>query len=398
MKKKYVLSLPLCALLLTGACSHRPSVPANEFLIQGYLENVSDSAIIELCVSEGQLIKEIMKDTLINGEFSLHDTITSGKRELYLMSSSKGFPGLWINVWTAPGKYIKVTGNDKLLKTWKVESDLPEQVEENRFVEASFPEQLEVLKYTADEYDLLRTMFQEHADNEELQRADWKQVDSLRKLKEPLEKIILKKELDYLSTAPVSSVWLDKYLLHASRLQWDKENPYIPEIKALYARLSEADRETPAGKNITEYMNLGAEVNVGDEMADGDLYDSEGNLHHLSEFKGQYILLDFWSMGCGPCVQSIPEMEEVTAIYKDKLAVVSISGDSKENWKKFISEKSMTGNQWNELKNGRTGLAARYKVVGIPHYVLISPEGTVQEMWSGYGPGSLKGKLKELVK
>ena len=103
MKKKYELSLPLCALLLTGACSHRPSVPANEFLIQGYLENVSDSAIIELCVSEGQLIKEIMKDTLINGEFSLHDTITSGKRELYLMSSSRGFPGLWINVWTAPG-------------------------------------------------------------------------------------------------------------------------------------------------------------------------------------------------------------------------------------------------------------------------------------------------------
>ena len=128
-------------------------------------------------------------------------------------------------------------------------------------------------------------------------------------------------------------------------------------------RLTERPRQ---GKNITEYMNLGAEVNVGDEMADGDLYDSEGNLHHLSEFKGQYILLDFWSMGCGPCVQSIPEMEEVTAIYKDKLAVVSISGDSKENWKKFISEKSMTGNQWNELKNGRTGLAARYKVVGIP--------------------------------
>lgn len=83
---------------------------------------------------------------------------------------------------------------------------------------------------------------------------------------------------------------------------------------------------------------------------------------------------------------------------KDKLAVVSISGDSKENWKKFITDKNMTGNQWNELRKGRTGLAARYKVVGIPNYVFISPEGIIQDMWSGYGTGSLKNKLKDLVR
>lgn len=398
MEKKYLLSLPLCILLLAGACSHNPSVPVNEFLIQGQLENVSDSAVIELGVSDGQLIKTIAKDTLINGQFSLSDTVTSGKRELYLMSSSKGFPGYWLNVWVAPGKYIKITGKDKLLKTWTVKSDIPEQADENSFVQTSFPEQLDVLKYTVDEYDLIRTMFQEHAGNEELQKADWKQIDSLRKLKEPLEQIILKKELDYLKTAPISSVWLNKYLMHASRLQWDKENPYISEIKALYARLSDADKETATGKSISEYMNLGAEVNVGDKMIDGDLYDVEGNLRHLSEFAGQYILLDFWSQGCGPCVQSIPEMEEIIEMYKDKLAVVGISDDGKEDWKKYITQKKMSGNQWNELRHGRTGLAARYKVRGIPHYVLISPEGIIQEIWAGYGPGSLKSKLKDLMK
>ena len=396
MKKKHLISL--FALLIVGACSYNPSVPKDEFLIQGQLANVPDSAAIELCVFDGQLIKTIVKDTLIDGQFSLHDTITSGPRELYLMSGSEGFPGLWISVWVAPGKYVKVTGADKLLRTWTIESDIPEQAEENRFVKASFPEQLEVLKYTADEYDVLRKMFKEHAGNEALQKEDWKQVDSLRNLREPLEQVILQKELDYLKTAPITSVWLNKYLLNASRLQWDKENPCIPEIKALYGRLSDTDKETAIGKNITEYMNLLAEVNVGDPMADGDLYDKDGNLHHLSEFSGQYILLDFWSMGCGPCVQSIPEMEEITEMYKDKLAVVSISSDGKEDWRKFIADKNMTGNQWNELRKGRTGLAARYKVIGIPNYVLISPEGIVQEMWSGYGPGSLKNKLKDLVK
>lgn len=396
MKKRFFQFLSFCVLVLTGACSHNPSVPANEFLIQGQLENVSDSAVIELCVYDGHLIKSIAKDTLVDGRFSLHDTITSGKRELYLMSGSKGFPGLWLNVWVAPGKYIKVTGKDKLLKTWTVESDIPEQIEENRFLLASFPEQLDVLKYTADEYDLMRTMFHEHVDSEELQSADWKQIDSLRKLKEPLEQVILKKELDYLKTAPISAVWLNKYLMNASRLQWDKENPYISEIKALYDRLTDADKETPIGKNISEYMNLGKEVNVGDEMVDGDLYDPAGNIHHLSEFTGRYILLDFWSMGCGPCVQSIPEMEEIITLYKDNLAVVGISSDGKEDWTKYVAEKNMVGNQWNELRQGDTGLAARYKVMGIPHYVLISPKGIILDIWSGYGPGSLKSKLKLL--
>ena len=44
------------------------------------------------------------------------------------------------------------------------------------------------------------------------------------------------------------------------------------------------------------------------------------------------------------------------------------------------------------------GLAAAYQVRGIPHYVMISPEGKVMDMWSGYAKGSLKEKMKELIK
>lgn len=184
----------------------------------------------------------------------------------------------------------------------------------------------------------------------------------------------------------------------SSFLQWKKEDPNIPEIKALYARMPEADKATETGKNITEFMYLEGKVNVGDPMADGDLYDPEGNLHHLSEFKGKYILLDFWGRNCVPCIQSIPELEEIAEIYKGKLVVVSISRDEEKIWKEFIAEKKMTGYQWNELRSSHTGLAARYKVVGVPHYVLISPQGIVQDIWSGYGKGFLKWKLKKQLK
>ena len=398
MGKKYFASLCLTGLLAVSACSFNPSVPEGEFQIQGKLMNIPDSTVIELRILDGHLLKLVANDTLIGGEFSFRDTITSSVRELYLMASGKGFPGAWVSAWVAPGQLTKVNGTDKLIKTWTIESDVPEQAIENQFLKAAFPEQLEVLMYKVQEADLFQEMFVEHPDDEAFGKVAWSKVDSLRKLQNPLERIIQKKELDCLKETPVSIVWLTKYLSQASRLQWDNDNPYAQETRDLYELMSEADRQTELGKAISEFMKLEPQVNVGDEMADSDLYDLDGNLRHISEFKGKYILLDFWSLGCGPCVQSIPEMEEIAGLYKDKLAVVSINGDSKEDWKSFVAEKKMTGNQWNELRKGRTGLAARYQTVGIPHYVLISPEGKIQEMWTGYGPGSLKEKLDKLVK
>lgn len=109
-------------------------------------------------------------------------------------------------------------------------------------------------------------------------------------------------------------------------------------------------------------------------MVDGDLYDVKGNLHRLSEFQGKYIMLDFWSLECGPCVQSFPELKEVSEMYKDSLEIVSISMDTKESWSDFVERKGLTGNQWNEFAKGTTGLAAVYQVKGIPRYVMISPE------------------------
>ena len=139
------------------------------------------------------------------------------------------------------------------------------------------------------------------------------------------------------------------------------------------------------------------QVEVGKEMADAELLDLEGNSHSLAELKGKYILIDFWSSGCGPCIMAIPEMGELASTYKDKLNIVSISTDNKKTWERASKEHSMTWNNWNDLK-GNAGLYARYDQGGIPNYTLISPEGIVLEQWMGYGEGSLKKKIGEYLK
>lgn len=202
-----------------------------------------------------------------------------------------------------------------------------------------------------------------------------------------------------MKTTPVTEVWIDQFLEKA----WNTtENPdslrsFRPVFQQLYARMPAEWQETEKGKLIESYAFPAPTVEEGDDMADGLLYDAEGESHHLSELQGRYILLDFWSIYCGPCRMSEPEMEEIVHLYGDKLTLVGISNDEKISWNKFLKEHKMPGYQWNEPKNGGRSLASRYKVGSIPHFVLISPEGKILKMWTGYRKGILKSKLKKFI-
>jgi len=131
-------------------------------------------------------------------------------------------------------------------------------------------------------------------------------------------------------------------------------------------------------------------------MADADLFDLEGKVHHLADYKGKYMLVDIWSSGCGPCIMALPEMKEISEKYKDKLTIISLSCDTKKTWERASKEHDMTWENLNDLQ-GMNGLYAKYGVRGIPSYIFISPEGKVVKKWTGYGEGSLKQKMEKLL-
>ena len=178
-----------------------------------------------------------------------------------------------------------------------------------------------------------------------------------------------------------------------------KYNPkftYKEETLALYNRLNEEQKASIKGQEITVNLFPPKTVKEGDDMADTDLFDLDGNIHHLAGFKGKYMLLDFWSSGCGPCIMALPEMKEIQEQYKDRLTIVSLSSDTKNRWKAASAQHEMTWQNLSDLKQN-AGLSAVYDVNGIPNYVLISPEGKIMKMWSGYGKGSLKLKMRRYL-
>lgn len=259
------------------------------------------------------------------------------------------------------------------------------------------------------EYDELQRVFMELQDfkisvfkNKDVTEEDRKAIE--KKREETNEQFQIweqkgeRKEMEVMKNMPITVVWLERLEQFSYMANYNKQaKEYREDVVALYNRLTEEQKATEIGKKITAYLFPPTTVQIGDDMADADLYDLEGNLHHLSELKGKYILLDFWSRGCGPCIMAMPEMKEVTEKYKDKLSIVSLSTDSEKHWRAASEEHQMTWHNWSDKKQTH-GLYLKYDVRSIPHYVLISPEGKVIHTSIGYGKGSLHKLLEEFIK
>lgn len=391
--KLHTFPLLAAAAATLALCSSGIHVPDGEYLIAGRLENVPDSGIVRLCGRDGNLVSVIRTDTLVDGKFTFRDTTTVTRTVMLLTDFSSSY----LEIWVAPGKRVDVRGHDKQIRTWSVKSDIPEQIEETRYTACAADETAEVMKLDDRRTELIRAA-RERKDDAGYVAAARAERDSLDRLIKSLNDTIDAKILRYMEYAPVTPIWMDKLLSFAKFLQYGFHTAGKEKIEKLYDRLPAQQRQTETGQLIYDYLHPAPTVGIGDEMVDGDLYDTEGNLRHLSEFRGRYILLEFWSRGCGACYYSIPAMKEVAETYKEKLTMVCISQDKEQGWKDFVRDNDLAGNQWNELRNGRTGLSARYRVNGIPCYVLIAPDGRIQDVWDGFGREFLLNRIKNNLK
>jgi peroxiredoxin len=165
-------------------------------------------------------------------------------------------------------------------------------------------------------------------------------------------------------------------------------------LKAMYERLSPEIKASRYAKIIKIYLREKISE-VGDTYHDFEAINKDEEKVKFSELTGKYILLDFTSAGCGPCIQSAEELRIIEKTFNDSLAVVSFSGDAKKDiWLNSLKRDSVT---WISLWDGKGSSSEtwiKYGVQGIPAFFLIDPSGKIIDKWIGYGKGSLIDKLK----
>jgi len=390
----------VCITLFSVACSRSEKLSGNEFLIEGRISGLDDGVVINLSRWDDNTGMRIASDTLRNGRFVLKEETDLDSERLTIVAYGDGFPSMFLYVWVAPRTKTNIKGTGKLHPLWEVKSSIANQKDENRYKNKSREIIAEIARISADRSEAFSKIMAASSRDEALPYMNT--VDSLDRISDALRIKQIFADVEIMEKTDISPIWLDNmrnisYEVRPSR----SDNEYYGELRkraeALYGRMSEENKTTPLGYRITSYLFPPPVVGVGDDFADADLIEIDGNTKHISDFLGKYLLLDFWSVGCGPCIMALPEMREISETYSENLLVVSISLDTESRWKLAADTYDMP---WINLRDPKSygGLAANYGVNGIPSYVMISPEGKIIDKWGGYGTGSLKRKLSENIK
>lgn len=99
----------------------------------------------------------------------------------------------------------------------------------------------------------------------------------------------------------------------------------------------------------------------------------------LSEFRGKYVLLDFWASWCPDCRKDIPAVKALYEKYGKKVEFIGVSFDNDhDKWAKCVMDNGMKWRQVSELKRMReSDVAKQFGVQWIPSMTLIGPDGKV---------------------
>ena len=121
-----------------------------------------------------------------------------------------------------------------------------------------------------------------------------------------------------------------------------------------------------------------------------------GGRFKMEEMKGQVVVLDFWASWCGPCLKAMPEvMEVMKALPKEKVRLVGVNqGQAKAEVKRFLEARAWDLEVVLDLDQKVGGL---FGVKGIPHTVVVGPDGKVAWVSTGYSATMAK-ELSEVVR
>lgn len=188
-----------------------------------------------------------------------------------------------------------------------------------------------------------------------------------------MEKIAIRRLMSQYPLAVASIGQLNGYI--SSHL--DKDLDSADSLLRIYEKSTVAHYKQV--RYFRKQYELAKKLIIGKPAPDFSQPDTSGYRLKLSDFRGQYVLVDFWASWCGPCRQENPNLVNAHETFKEKkFQILSVSLDSnRARWLKAIKDDHLQWYHVSDLKYWKNQVALAYSINTIPFNLLLDPEGKI---------------------
>ncbi|HEX4146107.1 MAG TPA: TlpA disulfide reductase family protein [Pirellulales bacterium] len=130
--------------------------------------------------------------------------------------------------------------------------------------------------------------------------------------------------------------------------------------------------------------------------------DLDGTPHALKDYRGKIVLLDFWYRGCGSCLRSMPQINQLADDFKDQpVVILGMNNDQDEADARFVVEAFKITHPTLKNRIGKDeGINTQYATDMFPSFILIDQQGVVRDFRVGDLPtlrDDLAARIRELL-
>lgn len=225
-------------------------------------------------------------------------------------------------------------------------------------------------------------------------------LEDIRKKFEPFQRKIREVSINFFVDYPQSYVTADNLKFYVGRLSLDS-------LSMFYDRLGEPLQKSIAGEYLADEIGKLKAGSPGSTAFVFNATDIEGKPLSLADFRGQYVLLDFWASWCIPCREGNPHLKMLYNKYKSKgFEIIGISDDDSEpdKWKLAVNKDGIA--IWKHVLRGfkilpnheydsKNDISDSYGIHTLPTKVLIDKEGKIIGRY-GSDEEALDMKLAEI--